>query len=64
MIKELLQVVIFGPGAKADIRSVQEIRKTQAIPISAVILSIVAVRSPQPYHVALLTNLIDRARYR
>jgi hypothetical protein len=43
MIKELLQVVLFNQGAKADARAVQEIRKTQAIPISAIILSVVAV---------------------
>jgi hypothetical protein len=44
MIKELLQVVLFGQGGKADVRSIQEVRKNQAIPISAIILSITAVR--------------------
>jgi hypothetical protein len=44
MIKELLQQAIFSPGAKADLRSVQEVRKMQSLPISAIILSIVAVR--------------------
>lgn len=43
MIKELLQVVLFSQGAKADMRSIQEIRKKQALPISAIILSITAV---------------------
>ena len=43
MIKELLQLVLFGQGGKADVRSVQEIRKNEAIPISAIILSVTAV---------------------
>lgn len=64
LIKELLQVVLFGQAAKADARSVQEVRKTKSIPISAVILSIVAVcfLSPLPY--AFTHYSIDRARYR
>jgi P2-related tail formation protein len=43
MIKELLQVVLFGQGAKADARSIQEVRKTKSIPISAIILSVTVV---------------------
>ncbi|TEB25582.1 hypothetical protein FA13DRAFT_1796294 [Coprinellus micaceus] len=43
MIKELLQVVLFGQGAKADARSIQEVRKTKSIPISAIILSVTAI---------------------
>lgn len=59
MIKELLQIAIFSPGAKADMRSVQEIRKMQVIPISAVILSIVAVRFCLPRSFLLLITLVD-----
>ena len=59
MIKELLQIAIFSPGAKADLRSVQEIRKTQVIPVSAVILSIVAVRFFLPRCFLLLITPVD-----
>ncbi|KAJ3497637.1 hypothetical protein NMY22_g19678 [Coprinellus aureogranulatus] len=43
MIKELLQLILFSQGARADARSVQEIRKNQEIPISAIILCITAI---------------------
>lgn len=63
MIKELLQVVLFGQGAKADIRSVQEIRKNQAIPISAIILAITAVCFHLRLDPPLLIHATDRARH-